>query len=223
MSPNAVEDFAKYLVSKNLIAGDLISKFDLPNAKTQDDPAAVGTHRPVGNDFADEVARFYGAPIAAELMEARPWSGDFPAVSCARSRFSRSGRRTAVPPRGRRSLRHGAVRAAEIVFGGAVRGESPRSRTSPPCSTSASRPTMRRPTTARGIERSNPTTTSRACAISPAARRWCARSTICSNARSSCAPATSTSSRSAPGSWCACASTACCARCRRRPACCRRR
>ena len=38
-----------------------------------------------------------------------------------------------------------------------------------------------------------------------------------------CAPATSTSSRSAPGSWCACASTACCAPCRRRPACRRRR
>ena len=39
----------------------------------------------------------------------------------------------------------------------------------------------------------------------------------------SCARPTSTSSRSAPGSSCACASTACCAPCRRPPACCRRR
>jgi len=39
---------------------------------------------------------------------------------------------------------------------------------------------------------------------------------------SSCAPATSTSSRSRPGLWFACASTACCGRSQHPPACCRR-
>ena len=50
--------------------------------------------------------------------------------------------------------------------------------------------------TAAARRRSRAKTTSRACAISPAARRWCAPSTICLKKRSNCAPATFTSSPS---------------------------
>jgi general secretion pathway protein E len=75
------EDFAKYLVSKNYIAGDLISKFDLPNAQN-----AGQTLRRLweltdlsANDFADEVARFHSLPRLnlAELMEASALVGRF--------------------------------------------------------------------------------------------------------------------------------------------------
>ncbi len=81
MSVNMSEDFAKYLVSKNYIAGDLISKFDLPNAQN-----AGQTLRRLweltdlsANDFADEVARFRSLPRLnlAELMEASALVGRF--------------------------------------------------------------------------------------------------------------------------------------------------
>ena len=81
MSVNMSEDFAKYLVSKNYIAGDLISKFDLPNAQN-----AGQTLRRLweltdlsANDFADEVARFHSLPRLnlAELMEASALVGRF--------------------------------------------------------------------------------------------------------------------------------------------------
>jgi general secretion pathway protein E len=81
MLVNMSEDFAKYLVSKNYIAGDLISKFDLPNAQN-----AGQTLRRLweltdlsANDFADEVARFHSLPRLnlAELMEASALVGRF--------------------------------------------------------------------------------------------------------------------------------------------------
>ncbi|MBI2715620.1 MAG: hypothetical protein HYX37_14395 [Rhizobiales bacterium] len=68
------EGFAKYLVSKNLIAGNFISKLDARNVS--------GSGQPLrrlweltdlsANDFADEVARFHGIArmSLAQLMEA---------------------------------------------------------------------------------------------------------------------------------------------------------
>ncbi len=78
MSPNAVEDFAKYLASKSLIAGLVISKFDLPSGAQAVRRLWELTDLSA-NDFADEVARFYGAQrmSLAELMEARPLVGRF--------------------------------------------------------------------------------------------------------------------------------------------------
>src|SRR5579864_3664029 len=81
MSENMSEDFAKYLVSKNYIAGDLISKFDPPNAQN----AGQALRRLweltdlSANDFADEVARFRSLPRLnlAELMEASALVGRF--------------------------------------------------------------------------------------------------------------------------------------------------
>jgi general secretion pathway protein E len=81
MSVNMSEEFAKYLVSKNYIAGDLISKLELPNAQN-----AGQTLRRLweltdlsANDFADEVARFHAIPRMnlAELMEASALVGRF--------------------------------------------------------------------------------------------------------------------------------------------------
>ena len=81
MLVNMSKDFAKYLVSKNYIAGDLVSKFDLPNAQN-----AGQTLRRLweltdlsANDFADEVARFHSLPRLnlAELMEASALVGRF--------------------------------------------------------------------------------------------------------------------------------------------------
>jgi general secretion pathway protein E len=78
MSPNAVEDFAKYLASKSLIAGLVISKFDLPSGAQAIRRLWELTDLSA-NDFADEIARFYGARrmSLAELMEARPLVGRF--------------------------------------------------------------------------------------------------------------------------------------------------
>ena len=81
MSINMSEDFAKYLVSKNYIAGDLISKLDLPNVQNTGQ-----TLRRLweltdlsANDFADEVARFHGIPrmSLAQLMETSALVGRF--------------------------------------------------------------------------------------------------------------------------------------------------
>ncbi len=81
MSVNMSEEFAKYLVSKNYIAGDLISKLEPPNAQN-----AGQTLRRLweltdlsANDFADEVARFHSIPRMnlAELMEASALVGRF--------------------------------------------------------------------------------------------------------------------------------------------------
>jgi general secretion pathway protein E len=57
MSPNAVEDFAKYLASKSLIAGLVISKFDLPSGAQAIRRLWELTDLSA-NDFADEIARF---------------------------------------------------------------------------------------------------------------------------------------------------------------------
>src|ERR1700690_3314549 len=81
MSVNMSDDFAKYLVSKNYVAGDLISKLGLPNAQN-----AGQTLRRLweltdlsANDFADEVARFHAIPrmSLAQLMEASALVGRF--------------------------------------------------------------------------------------------------------------------------------------------------
>ena len=81
MSVNMSEDFAKYLVSKNYVAGDLISKLELPSAQN-----AGQTLRRLweltdlsANDFADEVARFHSIPRMnlGELMEASALVGRF--------------------------------------------------------------------------------------------------------------------------------------------------
>jgi len=81
MSVNMSEEFAKYLVSKNYIAGDLISKLDLPSAQNSGQ-----TLRRLweltdlsANDFADEVSKFHviSRMNLAELMEASALVGRF--------------------------------------------------------------------------------------------------------------------------------------------------
>ena len=125
MSKNMSEDFAKYLVSKNFIAGDLISKLDLPNAH--------GSGQALrrlweltdlsASDFADEIASFHGMQrtTLAQLMDASALVG----------RFSRRFLREMVvfPYATADGQCHLAVadphdvapvRAAEIVLGGRV-------------------------------------------------------------------------------------------------------
>ena len=81
MSVNMSEDFAKYLVSKSYFAGDLISKLDLPNAKSGGQALRRLWELTdlSANDFADEVARFHALPrmSLAQLMEAAALVGQF--------------------------------------------------------------------------------------------------------------------------------------------------
>lgn len=81
MSANMLEDFTKYLLSKNYLAGDLISKLALPDA-----PSSGQTLRRLwestelsASDFADEVASFHGIArmSLAQLMEASALVGRF--------------------------------------------------------------------------------------------------------------------------------------------------
>jgi general secretion pathway protein E len=122
MSPNAVEDFAKYLASKSLIAGLVISKFDLPSGAQAVRRLWELTDLSA-NDFADEVARFYGARrmSLAELMEARPLVGRFSrrfllemSVFPFEAADGSYGLAVGDP------VDSAPVRAAEIVLGGAV-------------------------------------------------------------------------------------------------------
>jgi len=122
MSPNAVEDFAKYLASKSLIAGLVISKFDLPSGAQAIRRLWELTDLSA-NDFADEVARFYGARrmSLAELMEARPLVGRFSrrfllemSVFPFEAADGSYGLAVGDP------VDSAPVRAAEIVLGGAV-------------------------------------------------------------------------------------------------------
>ena len=80
-SSNNSEGFAKYLVGRNLIAGDVISKLDARNV-----PGSGQSLRRLweltdlsANDFADEVARFHGIArmSLAQLMEASAIVGRF--------------------------------------------------------------------------------------------------------------------------------------------------
>jgi general secretion pathway protein E len=125
MSPNIVADFAKHLSGKNYIASDLSlvpgresennSEFNLRKLWELTDLSA--------NDFADEVARFYGLARVGlpELIAASP-------ITAAFSR--RFLRETTVFPyqtpdrRFRLALADpsdaAAIRAAEIVLGGPV-------------------------------------------------------------------------------------------------------
>src|SRR3972149_1706824 len=78
---NTSGGFGKDLVGKNLIAGDVIAKFDARNVP--------GSGQPLrrlweltdlsANDFADEVARFHGIArmSLAQLMEASAIVGRF--------------------------------------------------------------------------------------------------------------------------------------------------
>lgn len=125
MSVNMSEDFAKYLVSKNYIAGDLIAKLELANAQNSGQRLRRLSELTdlSANDFADEVSRFYRIPRVnlAQLMGAPALVG----------RFSRRFlREMAVFPYeaadGRCELAvadpsdAAPVRAAEIVLGGRV-------------------------------------------------------------------------------------------------------
>ena len=125
MSANMSEEFAKYLFSKNAIAGDLIATSDVHDA-----PGSGQNLRRLweltelsANDFADEVARFHGIPRMrlAELL----------AASALVERFSRRFLREMmvfpyVTAEGRFKLAladpndMAPVRAAELVLGGAV-------------------------------------------------------------------------------------------------------
>ena len=125
MSANMSEEFAKYLFSKNAIAGDLIATSDVHDA-----PGSGQNLRRLweltelsANDFADEVARFHGIPRVrlAELLTA----------SALVERFSqRFLREMMVFPymtaEGRFELAvadpndTAPARAAELVLGGAV-------------------------------------------------------------------------------------------------------
>src|SRR5882672_1174413 len=124
MAANAVDDFAKYLVSKNYIAGGLISKLDLPSGVGQAVRRLWELTDLSANDFADEVARFYGVRriSLAELMDAAPLVAQFS------RRFLREmtvfpfaagggafGLAVADP------VDSAPVRAAEIVLGGPVK------------------------------------------------------------------------------------------------------
>ena len=79
MAANTIEDFAKYLLSKNYIAGGLISKPDAPNGAGQTVRRLWELTDLSASDFADEVARFYGIRrmTLAELMNAPPLSTRF--------------------------------------------------------------------------------------------------------------------------------------------------
>ena len=125
MSANMSEEFAKYLFSKNAIAGDLIATSDVHDA-----PGSGQSLRRLweltelsANDFADEVARFHDIPRMrlAELL----------AASALVERFSRRFLREMmvfpyVTAEGRFKLAladpndMAPVRAAELVLGGAV-------------------------------------------------------------------------------------------------------
>jgi general secretion pathway protein E len=80
-SSNIAEGFAKYLVGRNLIAGDVIAKLDARNV-----PGSGQSLRKLweltdlsANDFADEVARYHGIArmSLAQLMEASAIVGRF--------------------------------------------------------------------------------------------------------------------------------------------------
>ena len=125
MSANMSEEFAKYLFSKNAIAGDLIATSDVHDA-----PGSGQNLRRLweltelsANDFADEVARFHGIPRIrlAELL----------AASALVERFSQRFLREmmvfpCVTAEGRFELAvadpndTAPARAAELVLGGAV-------------------------------------------------------------------------------------------------------
>ena len=81
MSVNMPENFAKYLVGKNYIAGDLISKLSLPHSQNAAQPLRRMWELTdlSANDFADEVAGFYGIPRMhlEQLLEASPLVGRF--------------------------------------------------------------------------------------------------------------------------------------------------
>jgi general secretion pathway protein E len=125
MSANIYGEFARYLSSKNYIIGELSSKLDFSGT-----PGTDKTLRKLwemtdlsANDFAEEVARFYGLPHLGlpQLIAASPLVGGFS------RRFLRE---TTVFPyqtaEGRFKLAvtdptdAATIRAAEIVLGGPV-------------------------------------------------------------------------------------------------------
>jgi general secretion pathway protein E len=80
MTANIWREFAEYLAERNFIAGDLLSKLGLPDARAGEKKLRDVWEQTdlSANDFADEVARFYGLPrvslpqlIAANSLAAR--------------------------------------------------------------------------------------------------------------------------------------------------------
>ncbi len=124
-SSNMSEGFAKYLASKNLIAGDVISKFDARNVPSSGQPLRRLWELTdlSSNDFADEIARFYNVPRMSltQLLEASAVVGRFS------PRFLRE---MMVFPYEKADGHYGIavtdpndvapIRAAEIVLGGPI-------------------------------------------------------------------------------------------------------
>jgi general secretion pathway protein E len=125
MTANIWREFAEYLAGRNFIAGELLSKLGAPDARGGEKKLRDlwELTELSANDFADEVARFYGLP--------RVGLPQLIAASSAVARFSRRFlRETSVFPyeAADKSFRLvvadpndvAAVRAAEIVLGGPV-------------------------------------------------------------------------------------------------------
>src|ERR1700726_4868006 len=125
MSLNIVADFARHLSSKNYIVSDLTfasgrdnennSELSLRKLWELTDLSA--------NDFADEVARFYGLSRVAlpELIAASPVTGAFSRRFLRETTvfpYQTPDRRLRLAPAARGDA--AAIRAAEIVLGGAV-------------------------------------------------------------------------------------------------------
>ena len=125
MSPNIAADFARHLSSKNYIASDL----SLSSGRENENNSELNLRKLweltdlSANDFADEVARFYGLGRVGlpELIAASPVTGAFS------RRFLRE---TTVFPYQTPDRRYrlaladpsdaAAIRAAEIVLGGPI-------------------------------------------------------------------------------------------------------
>ena len=124
-STHMSEGFAKYLVGKNLIAGDVISKLDARNV-----PGSGQSLRRLweltdlsANDFADEVARFHGIERMnlAQLMEATALVAHFSPRFLREMMvfpYEMSGRQFGLAVTDPNDA--APVRAAEIVLGGPV-------------------------------------------------------------------------------------------------------
>ena len=112
MTANIIEEFARYLARKNSIAGELASRLDHLDGRNGDK-----TLRDLweltdlsANDFADEVARFYGLRAAWPAAALRRYTAGCAVFAPLPARdlgLSLSGGRRRLPPRARRSDRRG--------------------------------------------------------------------------------------------------------------------
>ena len=231
MTTSIVDEFANYLSSRHFNAASLLAKLEFnPDDDTATRRCETFGRRPISRPTTSptRLRRSIGCRVLTlpQLIAATPLTAKFSRRFLRETMvfpYPHAGR--TLPARARRpDRRRGRARRRDRARRHRSRSRSPPSRTS-------------RIVLAKRLgEDDEPATDADEAATERSRRRHreparsCQRraggaraSTICSSARSSCAPPTSTSSRSAPASWCACASTGCCARCRRRPACCRRR